>query len=336
MKISRKETFPGGLVLIDGMTGTGKTIFTKLFDLSDDMNFTKFNYNLEQICVLAGLNMINKEAAISQIKLITDLDRFNFSISREINLRPSDLSSIWKSRKRIQYIYQLFSSKEPDQVLFQNPKDLVYIVHQLLDLSDLLLEVYPNTLKNILCMRHPVYLFNHWNSYVNYHGVNPRDLTILKDFKNEDIPWFISRFEKEFSNSDSHNKAAIAITELTLRSLDFIKRKKGDSHFVIVDFEKFVLNPEKYIAQITNIFDIKADKIKKCLKKENIPRSHINSSVQKKIYKRYNSDNLKTELSHKEDYVFLKNQIKSQVNEKIWTEFEKSIQEYEEEFGLWF
>jgi hypothetical protein len=336
MKISRKETYPGGLVLIDGMTGTGKTIFTKLFDLSDDMNFTKFNYNLEQICVLAGLNMMNKDAAISQIKLITDLDRFNFSISREINLRFLDLSSIWKSRKRIKYIYQLFSSKEPEQVLLKHPKDLVYIVHQLLDYSNLLEEAYPNKIRNILCMRHPIYLFNHWNSYVDNHGVNPRDLTILKDFKNKDMPWFISRFEKEFSKSDSHNKAAIAITELTLRSLDFIKRKKGESNFIIIDFEKFVLNPDKYVLQIKEVFDIKAHKIKKCLEKENVPRIHINSSAQKKIYKRYFSDNLKTELSHKEDYVFLKNQIKSQVNEKIWAEFEKSIQEYEKEFGLWF
>lgn len=336
MNISRKETFPGGLVLIDGLTGTGKTIFTKLFDLSDDMNFTKFNYNLEQICILAGLNMINRDAAISQIKLITDLDRFNFSISREINLRPSDLSSIWKSRKKIRYIYQLFSSKDPEQVLFQNPKDLVYIVHQLLDLSDLLAEVYPKNIKNILCMRHPLYLFNHWNSYVNNHGANPRDLTILKNFENHDIPWFITRSEKEFSYSDSYNKAAIAIAELTLRSLEFIKKKRGSSNFVIVDFEKFVLSPEKYIEQISNIFGIKANKIKKCLKKENIPRHHINSSVQNKIYKRYNADNLKTDLSHKEDYIFLKNQIKSQINENIWTEFEKSIQEYEKEFGLWF
>lgn len=336
MKISRKETFPGGVILIDGMTGTGKTIFTKLFDLSEHMNFTKFNYHLEQICILAGLNMINKDAAISQIKLITDLDRFNFSISREINFRVSDLTSIWRSQKRIRYFYQLISKKEPDQALLESPKDLVYIVHQLLEYSNLLEETHPNNVKNIFCMRHPIYQFNHWNSYVGNHGRNPRDLTILKDFDNKDIPWFICKFEKEFSNSDNPNKAAIAITELTTRSLNFIRSKNRSNNFIVIDFENFVLEPELYINRISQVFKLEKSKIIKILKSENIPRRHINSSVQKNVYKRYYSSNLNTELSHKEDYIFLKNQIKSQVSENIWEEFDKIIQEYEEEFGLWF
>jgi hypothetical protein len=300
------------------------------------MNFTKFNYHLEQICILAGLNLIDKDAAISQIKLIIDLDRFNSSISREINFKVTDLSSIWKSRKRIRYLIQLISKKEPDRALYKNPKDLAYIVHQLLEYSDLLEESYPKNVKNIFCMRHPIYQFNHWNSYVGNHGSNPRDLTILKNFDNQDIPWFICKYEKEFSTSDNPNKAAIAIAELTIRSLKHIKNKNKNDNFIVIDFENFVLKPEPYINQISQMFELEKSKVIKSLKIENIPRQHINSSVQNSVYKRYYSSNLKTELSHADDYMFLKNQIKLQVSKGIWVEFEDSIKRYEEEFGLWF
>jgi hypothetical protein len=108
---------------------------------------------------------------------------------------------------------------------------------------------------------------------------------------------------------------------LTTRSLNFIRSKNRSNNFIVIDFENFVLEPELYINRISQVFKLEKSKIIKILKSENIPRRHINSSVQKNVYKRYYSSNLSTELSHKEDYIFLKNQIKSQVSENIWEEF---------------
>ena len=94
----RVPKFPGNLLLIDGISGSGKTLITRLIDGYSANTSPSFNYSLEHLSILHHLRKIDTATAQLLIKLNLDQRRYDHSISREINLRPSDLSSVLKRK----------------------------------------------------------------------------------------------------------------------------------------------------------------------------------------------------------------------------------------------
>jgi hypothetical protein len=105
---------------------------------------------------------------------------------------------------------------------------------------------------------------------------------------------------------------------------------------LVVDFEKFVLSPEGYLGKLDNLIGTTPKKIAKELKNQNLPREHINNSIQREIYRRYRSSLLTTSHSHKNDYKMLRQRISNSVSKSHFLLLESAANMYEEEFGLWF
>jgi hypothetical protein len=330
----RHLTIGGKFLLIDGLTGTGKTMVMRIVSGLSNIQFPKFDYTIEHICILYSLNQIDLNSAITLLRLKIDQSRYDYAISREINFRYKDLSSILRSPDRFERIINLFRDDDYpfDQEI--NPKTFTLITHQLLESSNVLDLAYPDKILRILCLRHPLYLFNHWNSYIDQHGKSTRDFTMWFNDHDAIIPWFIQKNNKAYQDSDNSSKSALAIAALINRSLVFID--KMPERTVVIDFENFVLNPEPYVVKILSLLPGSKSKILHLLKKENIPRIHINDSVSKKIYLKYNSDKLRTKENHEQNYSDLKRDVFLKLNKTAKNELHLAIERYEEHFKLWF
>jgi hypothetical protein len=327
-------SFPGEIVLLDGLTGTGKTMLMRIIDSYGSVSPPRFDYQLEQICIGISELKIERRAGIQLLQLLIDQRQFDLTLSRELNFRPSDLSSILKSSKRNQYLCRLLNSdaKKSAQILSHGKEKLFLVVHQLLETSTVLDELPNKSLKRVLATRHPFYLFDHWASYVNMHGASPNDFTITVNNEYQ-IPWFIKENPEKFFSHTAEDKAAIAITELTFRQQEYLLNQDD---ILVIDFENFVLSPESYLGKLDDLIGTKPKKITKVLKNQNLPREHINNSIQKAIYKRYRSSLLTTSHSHKSDYVMLRQRISNCVSKSHFLLLESAANMYEEEFGLWF
>jgi|694.fasta_scaffold52097_3 hypothetical protein len=330
----RHLTIGGKILLIDGLTGTGKTMVMRIVSGLSNIQFPKFDYTIEHICILYSLNRIDLNSAITLLRLKIDQSRYDYSISREVNFRYRDLSSILHSPDRFELFLNLFKSDDYPFDHEIDPKTFTLITHQLLDSSNVLEMAYPSKIHRILCLRHPLYLFDHWNSYIDKHGKSTRDFTIWFNDNDAIIPWFIPKNNKAYQDSDDNSKSAIAISILINRSLDFIAQRPEKT--VVVDFENFVLNPEPYVTKILDLLPGSKSKILDLLRKENIPRLHINNSINKKIYLKYGSNNLRTNQNHKENYSALKRDVFLKLNTTARNEFSLAIDRYEERFKLWF
>jgi hypothetical protein len=327
-------SFPGEIVLLDGLTGTGKTMLMRIMDTYANVAPPRFDYQLEQICIGISELKIERRAGIQLLQLLIDQRQYDLTLSRELNFRPSDLSSILKSSKRNQYLARLLksdASKNAD-ILKHGKEKLFLVVHQLLETSAVLDDLPNKSIKRVLATRHPFYLFDHWASYVNMHGAIPRDFTVTVN-NDLQIPWFIKENPEKFFSHSAEDKAAIAISELTFRQQKYFM---DHDDILVVDFEKFVLSPESYVRKLDNLIGTKPKKIAKVLKRQKLPREHINDSVQMAIYKRYRSGLLTTSHSHKNDYAMLRNRISASVSKSHFLLLEEAANMYEEEFGLWF
>ncbi len=333
---SRKTYYPGRVLFIDGLTGTGKTILIKLINSTHNSFPVSFNYALEQLCISNYLGKISNDTAEALIKLNLDQARFDFNISREVNFRVKDLSSIWHSSEKFKFFLRLFNDGNDDSELHISPKFLTFVVHQLLQTSEIMRDKFKGDFYKILCTRHPAYLYYHWKSYVGHHGSNPRDITLHRSINNHDIPWFIEENKHNFQHMTLEDKTAMTIAELTNSSLKHINENKGDKNFVVIDFENFVLNPDSYLEKLNSWFNFDSKVFARVLTKENIPRKHINQGIKKSIYLRYQSGKLLTSEPHQLNYENLIKSIRREVSSNSWKRFVESIEEYEDSFHKWF
>jgi len=331
---SRSISYTGEIVLIDGLTGSGKTIAMRCFSAVKNSHPPIFKYVLEQVCIANYFGKISKDAGVSLVKLIIDQAKYDLAISREINFRFADLSSILKFPNRLRYLQNLF--KDDTQIKPESfMKILPIVVHQLHKTSFLIDEALDTKPKRIICMRHPIYLYDHWLSYLHNHGKNPRDFTLTFAYGSEELPWFSFEQKKLYSKSNNEDRTAIAIASLTNHFLDFVSIM-DDENTIVMDFEKFVLMPETYINNFhKKISNLDFSQISYILKKEQIPRKSISDGKSMKIYKRYNSEILKSGLENSIEFNSHNTRINKMLSKPVRTFFQKSCERYISTFGNW-
>ena len=191
----RTQNFPGKVLVLDGMTGTGKTLVMNVIDTLSDIAPPKFSYILEHICIANADELLKAGIGTQMLQIHLDQLQYDGKISREVNFRPGDLSSILKSKKKFKYISRLFARDgelASARVEIEN-EALFLVVHQLFDTLGLLTSLPGKSITQITCVRHPYYLIDHWASYVSMHGASARDFTLTKGH-NGDLPWFIRKY----------------------------------------------------------------------------------------------------------------------------------------------
>ena len=330
----RSKSFPGEVILLDGISGTGKTMFMHIVDGIENVHPPRFNYQLEQLCIAISMNQISRSAGVELLQLLLDQNQYDASISRELNFRPNDLSSIVKSTKKLKYLKRLLAKDGPDaekRLIFEGEK-LFIIVHHLFD-SSMPLDLLPaKKISRILCVRHPFYLFDHWVSCVGTTGSTARDFSVTVGGPPE-LPWYIDDRDDLFRGHSNEDKAAKTIWDLTSRQMKFIANQPN---LLVIDFEKFVLEPKLYLLELESLIGSKIKRLDSLMRSENLPRKHINASNQKPIYRRYGSHLLTTDLEHRNDYLTLKSRIAKSTSKEHFKLIENAAELYESHFGSWF
>ncbi len=338
MKPVRNLRFPGTILLIDGISGSGKTMITRLIDGFSACTSPGFNYSLEHICILHSAAIIDTATAQLLISLNLDQKRFDDSISREVNLRISDLSSVLRSTKRSKYILSLFKN-DSEVISDQRMSDysnLSFVTHQLNHTSDLLRLVYADSLFEIICVRHPYYLISHWASYVDMMGSNPRDFTLWNNYLGSPIPWFITKYPDKYVSSDSINRAALCVIEILSQSLSKLS-KETSSNQITISFENFVLNPTSTLTQLQRWPSLgQPIKINQIMQKEKVPRTHINKGRPLPIYKRYGAGLLESSSDMKADFQKQEVLAKRQLKPEIFKDLQELSERYLQYFGEWY
>jgi len=341
MTLVRDSYYPGRLVVIDGISGTGKTLLNGLISLFGDSHLPFFSYIIEQLCITNHLKHLDDEVVNVLLKLQIDQKRYDHQISREVNLRPRDLSSLLKSSKKIEYVNNFLTKDgaHAESMIYKKPKNLIVVTHQLLQASSILEDIYGDSMVRIHAMRHPAYLYDHWLSCIGLIARSLRDFTPWIKFNGEIIPWFLhDELElKSFKNLSDSDKAAICVIKLSENAMSFHRAFKLQPNYLAFDFENFVLNPSEYLAKSRDILGVyNPRKVANYLSREKVPRLHINSGRSRKIYHRYGSKNLNSQNNQRIDYDQKIDQVKKSVSREFRNRYIEVINEYENAFGLWF
>ena len=163
IQIVRSPYLANKIIFIDGLEGCGKTLFSTLVSSFDRVEKLTYSYEIEHICTLLELKKIDSDAAETMVKMLTDLILYNTMMSREVNFRPSDLSSIFKHHNFKNYIKRAFlkgDSSVPDRINKEKPI-LALTVHKLLLSSSPIFKALEDRVCFVEIVRHPLYMIIH-------------------------------------------------------------------------------------------------------------------------------------------------------------------------------
>lgn len=322
-KIVRQGKLCERLVVVDGLPGCGKTMLSSIISSFDRVELLKYSYEIENYCILNHFDKIDLNTSSSMIQHQLDLLIYNIMMGREVNFRFSDLSSVFKSNKKIEYFRRIFSAGDelvPEKISLRKPI-LHLVTHSLTAYSNPLLEIFNDEMLLINFHRNPLFMIkqNVWNME-NLLNSN-RHFTLYLEEDSRFYPYY---FIDKKEAIDKLNPIEKAIYFLEFQRKNYLNSdvNKSKDKLYEIRFESFVKDPYPYINKISKKLKTKiTKKTESVLKQEKIPRKLLTHGRDLPIYKRVNWEKSSQSNQHDE-----KKEIYDWVCSKINKDAKKSLE----------
>ena len=332
MPVVRHGHLAENIVIVDGQPGCGKTMLSPIIASLDRVELLTYAYELEYICAMHYVGAMTADAAQVMAGMLTDLQLYNSMMGREINVRPTDLSSIWRDANPWRYVKRMFQDgdeKIPARIKEEKPI-LHLTTHNLLPFSNPLWENLGNRLKFIEVVRHPLYMIKQQALNMTNILGDPRDFTIYVDYKGQQLPYYAFEWPEIFINSNPVEKSIWHMQHLS-NKVKAVRSAHQDS-IISIPFETFVLNPWGYMQQIEQALETRVvAKTRQMMKKQRVPRARIEDGLALKIYKRCGWTPPQAN-SEEEEFNIRRNEVAKQVSKNALAVLDAICIEYEEQF----
>jgi hypothetical protein len=292
VRIVREPRLAEQTVFVGGLPGCGKTMMSPIVTSLARVEIQKFNEILEHVCALRLLGSLDEAAATTMIRMLTDLDLYRLTMSREVNMRVSDLSSIFKNPGTWRYLRRLVGPGDAAAVeRIRGERPILNItMHNALAISPPLFAALGSGARILELVRHPLYMIRQWRLYVERYGTDPRDFTLWFEHEGRAVPFFAYGWEARYLAANPMDRVIYAIEhllEMGCRALaDLPEAQK--SQVLIVPFERFVLDPWPYLRELETLLDTEVTPTtRRELKRQRVPRKRIADGVALPIYKHY-------------------------------------------------
>jgi len=333
----RKQYMAENIVFIDGQPGCGKTLFSCLISAFDRVEKLTYSYEIEQLCELHYLNKIDTDSVVTMIRMITDQIIYDTMMSREVNCRPSDLSSIFRDTNTFRYIKRFFMKGDmavPERIKKERPI-LSLTVHKLLSIAQPVLEALKERVVFIEIVRHPLYMIiqQTLNNEVLTNDI--RDFDIYFERNQKEYPWYTAGWENLFDSANPVEKSIYYIQnigEMTEKSKEELI-DKYNAKILTIPFEKFVIQPWPYMKKIEKAFESKiTKKTLKMLRKQNVPRKMIAEGIPLSVYKRCGWEPPKSGSNENHEFQLRRQFAAQQASSEAMKVLDKLCAEYEERY----
>ena len=207
---SRKANYDSNIILVDGFSGTGKNLTLDLLKAFNGVEIGHSELLFDYLPILYQFNPEYKELGKSILKNRFDEITYNICISRNINFRLKDISSIFKHPSWFNYLINLFTNVPDDKAIEKKiaPKLNIPIwTHATSFNNDLYLKTFKERLKILFTVRDPLFSVNNYETYLDRIVQTPRELQLKYCINGNEYPWYAKEWEEEFVKVNSTEKS---------------------------------------------------------------------------------------------------------------------------------
>jgi len=291
----RQLHFAKKIIVVDGMIGGGKSLLSSVISSLPNVEMWLMRPQIEQIVALYHLDHISLEGAKALINTWMDEEIYNQNISRNINFKPSDATSVFQYARPLKYLNRLFKNPLDAKESMETENSILNIAtHVITSYAKPLFEALGENLVYIRFCRHPMtaYMLKinaNWTERWEKDGRHGQILYKSFDQKSNQInlPFYAKDIEKAYLNSNSIDRAILLFDQWIRSSDNFIDNIKTKTKATIfeIPYEKFVFQPDAYIAKIASSLGVKPDsKTLKMMRKQGVPRNSLDDAPKNKYF----------------------------------------------------
>jgi len=288
-EFSKKYQFKNKIIIVDGQPGCGKTLLSQIISSFEKVELFNYSFELEFALKLHDFEKLSADAAKALCRMFLDHKLYQSIMGRETNFRFKDLSGVFNSPFPLRYLKRIFQQGDAaaSEILIKEKPILNIATHDLLSFCKPLFDSLGDRLYFIEVVRHPLYMLK--QQIINMENLlkNPRDIQLKFTQSNgEEIPYFARGWENKFQKSNNVEKAIYSQFYMEKRNSEFRKKKiLNENNYLLIPFEKFVLQPELFLKKILlNSKTEFSNKTNKILKKQNVPRKKIEDGMMHASY----------------------------------------------------
>lgn len=336
MKFTKPLAIAEEIIFVDGLWGTGKSIIGPVLGSFERVEKQRLEPIYEHLSVLDRFGRIDPDSGAAMMRLYADLALFNSMISRAVNLRPFDDSGLLNNPRPLEYVARLLY-RDGDAVMERIRKKrpiLQIMTHQILPAAGLAFRSFGESFKIVEMVRHPLYMTQHWFSYIERCGRDPREFTLwIENGSGPPLPWFTAGWERKYAKLTTMDKVIYSIKWLCEESAKALNGLSGDerARVFFVPFERFVRDPWHFIGELRDFLGVKpTGRTKKILRKQKCPRANLSAG------RGHESYGWKGPLGSddSEDYQRRMEFVDAQASTEAALELRKMCEAYEERFQV--
>jgi hypothetical protein len=337
ISISRQHNLTGKILFVDGLPGCGKTLFSAILSTLERTEMLGYSYEIEQYCQLHYLGKLPIDAASSLIKLSSDLKLYDSMMGRNVNFRPSDLSSVFQSNDPIKYIRRLIQPGDeviPDIIRSEQPI-LNLSTHNLLAFSEPVFEAFSDQCIFVEIVRHPIYMIK--QQYLNMSKLigTERSFTIHFSYNGEELPYYSQEWKSSYLQMSPMDRVIFFIDYITKKT-EAMKKTIQEQYKVsvcTVPFEQFVLDPGPTIEDIAKLLETNTTRdTLRVMSEQNVPRSKIADGIDVPIYRRCGWEPSLGEGDEKFELNKRRDSIREKASSEMMDLLDKLSYEYEKKY----
>ena len=328
--ITRKKRYATNIILIDGFSGTGKTLISDILMASNKISVVQCEALLDYLPIAYEFKGIKEDASISLLINRLDEIAYNLFIGRNTNIRVGDASSVIRHPSRFDYIKSLFINPPEDSYIENASKNLHIPIwsHATSFNNNLYEKAFGERIKILYTLRDPIFSVQNHSDYTKRITGTPRDWQLNYTINGKEYPWYAKDWEDEFSKCNE-TEISIILLNRGYESL-FSKLNKSNiiskSNYKIIFFEDLIKNTNPTLDDIFDFLNISynKNKLKKLKKRNKLPRSSLNNVDG--YWKNYTENNI---YKGSEDPSSILKSIKSKVRSKYFDVLLSMIENYQ-------
>ncbi|MBI1911078.1 MAG: hypothetical protein HYS21_03675 [Deltaproteobacteria bacterium] len=331
---SKSECIAQNIVFVDGLWRSGKAILGPVLRCYERVEKQRLEHIYEYLCVMHRHGKIDTDAAMTLMRMFSDIAMYNMMISREVNLRFFDESGLFNNPNCLTYLTRLFHD-DGDSVMERIKRDrpiLQLMTHMMFPGVDLVFKAFGSRAKVIEMVRHPLYMVEGWDNYIDRCGTDPREFTLWLEHDGRCLPWFANGWENKYVSSSRIDKVIYSMKWL-FDQMDNAGKGLNDEQrkqVLIIPFEKFVVGPYPFLDRIESFLGTKlTPAIAKTLKKQKCPRKYISAG---RGHDRWGGN--PPDIDDIEDYNRRIEFVRANASNEAYTVLKELSLQYETKYGL--
>ena len=242
------------LTIVAGLPRSGKSLLAPLVSSMDQAEVFHMDFLIEVFPALKDLNMISSEGLEYLLQYSIHTLSYNRATGRNMNIKPSDETSIWHSKTPQKYFERVFLDESVDIAKDTHKFPLILVLHNALTYINSLNKAFEEVKVVNICS-HPIDVVDAWMKKQygqDMYGKKGVALPVLK-WKDQIIPLYAKDWEDEYLASNETDRVISMLYQLHIRENFSLSKvnEEDNGKLLMVNYDELVMNPKAELEKVS-------------------------------------------------------------------------------------